>query len=71
MVMVKRNVVLYVTHETIEELKARGINISRQVDEYLAQRVKMLRDAERRQRGQGKSRRSEPKKAPPEPGAQE
>lgn len=52
----KRGVYLYLTAENYEELKKRGVNVSREVDKYLAQRVRALRKAELAHSGRGKSR---------------
>lgn len=39
MTIKKRNVMLYLTAESIEILKVRGVNISQMVDDYLAFKV--------------------------------
>ena len=51
----KRGVYLYLTGENVEELRSRGINISREVDRYLNRRLRALRKANSAHLGRGKS----------------
>lgn len=53
---VKRGVMLNLTDEYVQELKARGINISREVDRFLDRRLRAIRKAEPTHLGRVKPR---------------